>query len=53
MRKPKEKSNAPGGKSKAILGSKCRAPVTTTTMTVTIVPIHSVTVIVAIDVIRR
>jgi hypothetical protein len=44
---------APGGKSNATLGSKWRAPVITTTSTVTSVPTHRATVIVAIDVIRR
>ena len=53
MRKPKENAKAPGGKSKATRASKCRAPVTTTTSTVTMVPTHKATVMVAIDVIRR
>ena len=48
-----EKLNAPGGKSNASRGSKWSAPVTITTITVRIVPIHSVSVIVAIDLIRR
>src|SRR5213080_613976 len=41
------------GKSDATRWSKCSAPVTTTTLAVMIVPIQSVTVIAAIDVIRR
>src|ERR1700737_3849496 len=43
-RKPIEKLNAPGGKSKALAGSKCTAPVRITATLVISVPIHSVTV---------
>ena len=52
-RKPSEKSNAPGGKSKATCGSKCSAPVAITASVVTSVPTQSATVIFAIESMRR
>ena len=44
-KKPSEKVNAPGGKSNAMRGLKCVAPVTITAITVTNVPAQSETVI--------
>ncbi len=52
-KKPSEKLKAPGGKSKATVGSKCRNPAAMTTLAVRIVPIQSVTVMRAMDVMRR
>ena len=52
-RKPSEKLNAPGGKSKARAALKCIAPVTITASVVSNVPIHKLTVIVPIEVMRR
>ncbi len=53
IRKPSEKLKAPGGKSNATPGSNRTSPVAITTSVVTSVPTHKLTVIFAIDVMRR
>ena len=52
-KKPSEKLNAPGGKSKAMCGLKCVAPVRITPTTHTSVPTQSEIVIVTIESTRR
>jgi hypothetical protein len=53
MRNPSEKSKAPGGKSNATCESKWTRPVAITAPAVRSVPIQRLTVIVAMEVIRR
>jgi hypothetical protein len=43
-KKPREKSKAPGGKSKAILASNLSRPVPMTAITVASMPAHKITV---------
>ena len=52
-RNPSENVNAPGGKSKARAALKCIVPVMITASVVSNVPIHRLTVIVPIEVMRR
>jgi hypothetical protein len=52
-KKPSEKLNAPGGKSKAIPELKLKTPVTITASVVRIVPIHKLTVNLPMKVMRR
>ena len=52
-RNPSENPNAPGGKSNARRASKCSAPVAITAATVTSVPTQRLSVIVAMESMRR